>query len=243
MAKKTTGDERIPTHVAFIMDGNGRWAKLRGLPRYLGHKAACERLSSLLRHCRDLGIKVTSFFAFSTENWSRPKDEVDHLMEYLRVFFEKNIDELKENGTRILVSGEIDRLPDATREICLRAIEETKANDRFYFNVCLNYGGRDEIVRAARLFAEDCVNGKRKPSDLTELTFKDYLFVPGLPDVDLLIRTSGEERLSNYLLYEIAYAEFVFTDTYWPDFDDKALDRCLDEYYKRNRRFGGLGNG
>lgn len=234
---------KLPVHVAFIMDGNGRWAQKRGLPRYLGHKAACERLASLLRHCRDLGIKVTSFFAFSTENWNRPQDEIDHLMEYLRIFFEKNIGELMANDTKVYISGERDRLPKATLDICDKAVDMTKNNKRFAFNICLNYGGRDEIVRAARHFASDCLEGKAKPSDLTEQSFRSYLFAPDLPDVDLLIRTSGEERLSNYLLYEIAYAEFVFADTYWPDFDGHELDKCLIEFAKRNRRFGGLSRG
>ena len=240
MAKKTTGDERIPTHVAFIMDGNGRWAKLRGLPRYLGHKAACERLSSLLRHCRDLGIKATSFFAFSTENWSRPKDEVDHLMEYLRVFFEKNIDELKENGTRILVSGEIDRLPEATRDICLRAIEETKANDRFYFNVCLNYGGRQEIVRAARAAAEEALAGRVCPENIDENYLSSFMYSKGIPDPDLIIRPGREVRISNFLLWQCAYSEFYFTDKMWPEMDETEFVKAIKSYLDRNRRFGGI---
>ena len=243
MADLPVDPKKLPVHVAFIMDGNGRWAQRRGLPRHLGHKAACMRLSSLLRHCRDLGIKVTSFFAFSTENWNRPKDEIDHLMEYLWMFFQNNIEELVKSGTKVYVSGERDRLPKDTLEICDRAVELTKDNDRFAFNICLDYGGRDEIVRAARLFASDCLEGKAKPSDLTEQSFRSYLFAPDLPDVDLLIRTSGEERLSNYLLYEIAYSEFVFANVYWPDFDDRELDKCLVEYSKRNRRFGGLSRG
>ncbi len=233
----------VPTHVAFIMDGNGRWAKKRGLPRHLGHRAACERLNALLRHCKAVGIKAASFFAFSTENWNRPQEEIDHLMEYLRLFFERNIDELIQDGTRVLVSGELGRLPEATRDICLESVEKTKDNHDFTFNVCLNYGGRDEIVKAAASFAADCLKGLANPEELNEGSFRKYLFAPDLPDVDLLVRTSGEERISNFLLYELAYAEFVFTPVYWPDFDERELDRCLDTYSKRNRRFGGLGNG
>lgn len=232
----------VPQHVAFIMDGNGRWAKARGLTRSLGHRAALQRLRDLLDHVREVGVKYASFYAFSTENWNRPEDEIDNLFSYLIEFFKKNIDRLEKDGTRILVSGFMDKLPENVRKTCEEAVRRTADNSGFYFNVCLNYGGRDEIVRAAGKFAEDCVSGKEDAASLDERKFAGYLFAPELPDVDLLIRTSGEQRISNFLLYELAYAEFIFTKTMWPDFDAKAFDACLVEFAKRNRRFGGIEN-
>ena len=230
------------SHVAFIMDGNGRWAKSRGLPRHLGHKEACKRLIEIFDTCMEFNIKYMSFYAFSTENWNRPQDEIDHLMDYLEEFFKKEIDYLDSKGTRILVSGDLGRIREQTRKVCFEAIDRTKNNSTFYLNVCLNYGGRDEIVRASKRIAEEYKEGKVSLSDINETTFKNYLWNPILPDVDLMIRTSGEMRLSNYLLYENAYAEFVFTPVKWPDFHRDALIDCLEEYQNRNRRFGGLKN-
>lgn len=230
------------SHVAFIMDGNGRWAKSRGLPRHLGHKEACKRLIEIFDTCMEFNIKYMSFYAFSTENWNRPQDEIDHLMDYLEEFFKKEIDYLDSKGTRILVSGDLGRIREQTRKVCYEAIERTKNNSTFYLNVCLNYGGRDEIVRATKKIAEEYKEGKITLDDINEETYKNYLWNPLLPDVDLMIRTSGEMRLSNYLLYENAYAEFVFTPVKWPDFHRDALIDCLEEYQNRNRRFGGLKN-
>jgi len=229
-------------HVAFIMDGNGRWAKARGLPRYLGHKEACNRIIELFEVCREFNIKTMSFYAFSTENWNRPQDEIDHLMDYLEEFFHKEIDYLDSVGTRIVVSGDLSRIREQTRQVCYTAIERTKNNKNWTINVCLNYGGRDELVRAAKAFAQDYKDGKATLEALDEETFKKYFWVKDLPDVDLMIRTSGEERLSNYLLYQNAYAEFVFTPVKWPDFKRDAFINCLKEYDSRNRRFGGLKN-
>lgn len=229
-------------HVAFIMDGNGRWAKLRGLPRYLGHKEACNRIIELFETCREFNIKYMSFYAFSTENWNRPQDEIDHLMGYLEEFFNKEIDYLDSIGTRIVVSGDLARIREKTRNVCLKAIERTKDNSNWFINICLNYGGRDEIVRAAQKIAEAYKEGKITLDEITEQTFKNYLWNPSFPDVDLMIRTSGEERLSNYMLYEMAYSEFVFTKVKWPDFKKDAFIDCLKEYQNRNRRFGGLKN-
>lgn len=230
------------SHVAFIMDGNGRWAKSRGLPRHLGHKEACKRLIEIFDTCMEFNIKYMSFYAFSTENWNRPQDEIDHLMDYLEEFFKKEIDYLDSKGTRILVSGDLGRIREQTRKVCYEAIERTKNNSTFYLNVCLNYGGRDEIVRATKKIAEEYKEGKITLDYINEETYKNYLWNPFLPDVDLMIRTSGEMRLSNYLLYENAYAEFVFTPVKWPDFHRDALIDCLEEYQNRNRRFGGLKN-
>lgn len=229
-------------HIAFIMDGNGRWAKARGLPRTLGHKKACEMLRGIFDACYEQHIYAMSFFAFSTENWNRPEDEITHLMDYLEEFFKKNMDYLLSKGARVIVSGDLSRLRPSTRETCLSAIEESKGNDTCVLNVCLNYGGRDDIVHACRKIAEDVRSGKLKEEDIDERLFASYLYTAGLPDVDLLVRTSGEQRISNYMLYQIAYAELVFTPVKWPDFDKAALIDCLKEYCGRNRRFGGLKN-
>lgn len=229
-------------HVAFIMDGNGRWAKARGLPRYLGHKEACNRIIELFEVCREFKIKFMSFFAFSTENWNRPQDEIDHLMDYLEEFFRKEIDYLDSVGTRIVVSGDLGRIREQTRTVCLEAIRRTKNNETWVINICLNYGGRDEIVRAARKAAELAVEGRLDPSSLTEASFRTYFWEPSLPDIDLLIRTSGEERISNFMLYQCAYSELVFTPVKWPDFKREAFVACLQEFDNRDRRYGGLTN-
>lgn len=229
-------------HVAFIMDGNGRWAKARGLPRYLGHKEACNRIIELFEVCREFHIKYMSFFAFSTENWNRPLDEINHLMDYLEDFFHKEINYLDSVGTRIVVSGDLSRIRPSTRKICEEAIARTAYNSTWWVNVCLNYGGRDELVRAAKKIAVAYQEKHLNLEDLNEKTMKNFLYVPDLPDVDLLIRTSGEERLSNFLLYEIAYAELVFSPVKWPDFKRDAFIDCLKEFQSRNRRYGGLIN-
>ena len=238
MNKKVELSQSI-NHVAFIMDGNGRWAKKRGLPRYLGHKEGCERIIEVFDLCKEYGIKVASFYAFSTENWNRPKDEIDHLFNYLELFFKREIKKLMRDGVKVIISGDLARLPEKTQNTCLDAINRTKDNNNYVMNICLNYGSRDEIVRAAKKFAIDVKNGKDIDS-LTEEEFSNYLYTAGLPDIDLMIRTSGELRLSNYLLWQNAYAEFVFTNVYWPDFKRAAFEECLEEYNNRHRRFGGL---
>ena len=227
-------------HVAFIMDGNGRWAKKRNLPRYLGHKAGCERVTDIYEECLSQGIKVMSLYAFSTENWSRPKSEIKHLFNYLEIFFKKEINRMIKDGTCIRVSGDISKLPSSTQKIILESINKTKDGKNFTFNICLNYGGRSEIVRACKLFALDVLNGNKNIDDLNESNFESYLYTYDLPEVDLLIRTSGEQRISNYLLYQLSYAEFLFPNTAWPDFSKEEFRKCIDEYYKRDRRFGGI---
>ena len=229
-------------HIAIIMDGNRRWAKQKGLPSAIGHKKGVDALKKTVYACDDYGIKYITVYAFSTENWNRPQDEIDHLMDYLELFFQKEIDYLDSVGARILVSGDLSRIREKTRKVCYESMERTKANSTSYLNVCLNYGGRDEIVRAAKKIAIAYQNGSLALDNLNEETFKQYLWQPLLPDVDLMIRTSGEERISNFLLYENAYAEFVFTPVKWPDFKRDALIDCLKEYQARNRRFGGLKN-
>lgn len=225
-------------HVAFIMDGNGRWAKRRGLPRHLGHKAGCDRIIDIYEECLAQGIKAMSLYAFSTENWNRPQDEIDHLFNYLDIFFKKEIGRMVKDGCALVISGDISRLPEKTQKTIQSALEKTKGNTRFYFNICLNYGGKAEIVRAAQLFAQDVKDGKHDPKDLSEEMFEQYLYTKDLPPVDLLIRTSGELRTSNYLPWQLAYAEFIFPKTTWPDFTKEEFRKCIEEYYSRNRRFG-----
>ena len=229
-------------HVAFIMDGNGRWANLRGLPRYLGHREAMNRIMEIFEACREFGIYCMSLYAFSTENWNRPQEEIDHLMDYLEEFFTKEIDYLDSVGARLQISGDLSRIRPQTRKVCLEAYERTKDNDNIVVNVCLNYGGRDDIVRACKAIALEAVEGKVKIDEVNEDYFADHLYTKGLPDVDLMIRTSGEQRLSNYLLWQNAYAEFVFTPVKWPDFRREALVDCLKEFQARQRRYGGLKN-
>lgn len=227
-------------HIAFIMDGNGRWAKKRLMPRTYGHKVACKRIIEIVNFCKALKIKVITLYAFSTENWNRPEDEITKLFQYLDDFFKDNIQDFINSKCRIQVMGDITRLPEHTQETIKKALDITKDFDDYVFNICLNYGGRQEIVRAAKLAFEDIKNGKLKEEDLTIDTFKNYLYSKGLPEVDLMIRTSGEKRLSNFLLYQLAYSEFIFTDTYWPDFTVEKLIECLKEYEKRDRRFGAI---
>ena len=226
-------------HVAFIMDGNGRWAKARGLPRTRGHKAGCDRITDIYEECLVQGVKVMSLYAFSTENWNRPKQEINQLFKYLEVFFKKEINRMIKDGTRITTSGDISKLPLKTQQTVNDAKEKTKDLKNFTFNICLNYGGRSELVRAAKLFAEDVKAGKDIDS-LNEENFNDYLYTKGLPPVDLLIRTSGEQRTSNYLPYQLAYAEMLFPITPWPDFTKEEFRKCIDQYMKRDRRFGGI---
>ena len=227
-------------HLAIIMDGNGRRAKKRLMPRTYGHKVACSRIIDIMRALRELNIKVCTLYAFSTENRNRPKDEISKLFEYLKEFFDENIKEFTLNKCRIQVMGDISALPLETQKTIKDAIEITKDFDDYVFNICLNYGGRQEIVRAAKLAFKDIKEGKIKEEDLNIDTFKNYLYSSGLPEVDLMIRTSGEKRLSNFLLYQLAYSEFIFTDTYWPDFTPEKLIECLKEYESRDRRFGAI---
>lgn len=227
-------------HVAFIMDGNGRWAKARNLPRHLGHKAGCERVTDIYEECLAQGIEAMSLYAFSTENWNRPKDEISHLFTYLEIFFKKEIKRMIKEGTRIIASGDLSRLPKKTQDVVNDAIEKTKEGKNFTFNICLNYGGKAELVRAAKLFAQDVKDGKSSIDDLNETNFEDYLYTKGLPPVDLLIRTSGELRTSNYLPWQLTYAEFLFPKTAWPDFTKEEFRKCLDEFKFRDRRFGGI---
>ena len=230
-------------HIAFIMDGNGRWAKKRGLPRHLGHKEGCERVIEIYEECAANNIKVMSLYAFSTENWNRPKDEIRHLFSYLELFFKREIKRLLKDGCQVRTSGDLSKLPVKTQKVIAEAKEKTKDCSNYVFNICLNYGGRDDILRAAKSFAKDVQEGKRDIDSLTENDFQQYLYTTDLPPVDLLVRTSGEQRISNFMPWQLAYAEFIFTPTYWPDFTKEELRKCLEEFKHRDRRFGGIGDG
>ena len=229
-------------HLAVIMDGNGRWAKKRGLPRTKGHEEAFNRIIEIFDYCADYDIKVVSLYAFSTENWKRPKAEISFLFKYLDIFFKREIDKIMKDGTKIIVSGDISKLPEKTRKTTEKAIEMTKNNPNMVLNICLNYGGKEELTRAARLIAQEVKDGKLNIEDINEQVMENHLYTAGLPNVDLMIRTSGEIRTSNFLPWQIAYAEYVFTPVCFPDFKRKEFVDCLIEFNKRNRRYGGLDN-
>ena len=227
-------------HVAIIMDGNGRWAKEKGLPRTAGHKRGVEKVREIALYANKLGIKCLTLYAFSTENWKRPIKEVNYLMSLPKIFFKSYLKELMENNVKVEMIGKWDNIPDEAKSIFKAAIKETSKNTGMILNFAMNYGGRDEIVSACKKYAKEYKAGKAKT--LNEESFKKYLMTGDLPDVDLLIRTSNEIRLSNFLLYEIAYSEFVFYDRYWPEFTCEDFDKCLDEYNSRHRRFGDVTN-
>lgn len=229
-------------HVAFIMDGNGRWAKERGLRRTDGHKAGIERIYEIADACKEFNIKAMSLYAFSTENWNRPKDEISFLFSYIDIFFKRYIKTAHKDHTRIIVSGDITRLPLKVQKTLNNAIEQTKDYNHFFFNVCLNYGSIDELVKATKEIALEVKEGKIDINQIDKDLISNHLYTKDLPKVDLLIRTSGEQRLSNFMLYQLAYSEFIFTDTYWPDFSKDEFIKCLNIYNKRNRRYGGLVN-
>ena len=226
--------ERIPRHIAVIMDGNGRWAKKRGMPRLIGHRAGMESLRAVIKACVEFGVGYLTVYAFSTENWGRPADEVSGLEKLFHEAFTNELMELIKQGVRILHIGQREGIPqDLLREID-EAVERSKDNDRLVLSVGLNYGSRNELMHAVRRMIENGV----KPEEVTEQKISDYLFTAGVPDPDLVIRTSGEQRLSNFLLYQSAYAEWEFPETLWPDFGKEQLLAAIYEYSKRDRRFG-----
>ena len=229
----------LPRHVGVIMDGNGRWAKKHRFAVALGHRAGTENLREIIRHTDDLGIGALSLYAFSTENWRRSTDEVAALMQLILDFFASEIDELDEKNVRITILGDKARLPEKQRETLLEAERRTGANTGLRLNIAINYGGRAELTRAARLLAEDVKAGRLAPEAIDEAALEDRLYTAGQPDVDLLIRTSGEMRLSNFLLWQCAYAEFVFPEKLWPDFSVADYDEALRRFAERSRRFGG----
>ncbi len=237
-----SGGASEPHHVAIIMDGNGRWAKARGLPRVAGHRRGADAVRRVVRGAGELGIPVLTLFAFSTENWTRPADEVSDLMGLLRHYLRSELDELRKNGARLRVIGNREGLaPDIVRDIA-EAEKLTQSNNRIDVNICVNYGSRAEIVRAARALAQRVAAGDLKADSIDESAFERELLTAGVPDPDLLIRTSGEQRISNFLLWQCAYSELVFVDTLWPDFGKEHLEQAVAEFRRRERRYGGVGS-
>ena len=231
---------RLPRHVAIIMDGNGRWAKRRGLPRTAGHAAGAENFRTIATYCKEIGLEYLTVYAFSTENWKRPAEEVSAIMGLLKKYLLEAIERMERDRVKMCFFGDLSPLPQELRLLCEQTREISRHYDGVQVNICLNYGGRDEIVRAARAFALDCAQGRADPNHLTEAAFSDYLFSKGVPDPDLVIRPSGEQRISNFLLWQSAYAEFYYTDVLWPDFSKEELCRALATYQARSRRFGGV---
>lgn len=231
---------KIPQHVAIIMDGNGRWAKRRGLPRVAGHKAGIKAIKEVTRLADKLNIKILTLYAFSTENWKRPEYEVKFLMDLPQEFLIKDIDELVEKNVQIKVMGFNDKIPEHTLMAIQEAEERTKANTGLILNFALNYGGREEIINATKAITNDILEGKLEKDNINEEIISQYLLTKGYPDPDLLIRTSGEQRISNFLLWQLAYAEFWFTPIYWPEFDQNSFLRAIYDYQLRSRRFGAL---
>ena len=229
-----------PEHIAIIMDGNGRWAKKRGLPRTAGHAAGAETFRRIATYCRSIGVKYLTVYAFSTENWKRSREEVECIMALFEKYLHEAIDEMEQDHIRLKVLGDLSRISPELRALIERTAEISTHYDGFQANVCINYGGRDEIVHAARRFAAQCAAGEKKPEELTEEAFGGLLYTAGIPDPELIIRPSGEERISNFLLWQSAYSEYYFTDVLWPDFDERELDRAIAAYQKRDRRFGGV---
>ncbi|MGT2911517.1 isoprenyl transferase [Streptococcus cameli] len=235
---------KIPQHVGIIMDGNGRWAKKRMQPRVMGHKAGMDALQKVTKVASDMGVKVLTVYAFSTENWSRPESEVKFIMNLPVEFYDKYVPELHANNVRIQMIGEHSRLPQATLDALRKAEEKTKQNTGLILNFALNYGGRDELVQAVRGIVQDVLDTKFNPGDIDENLISDYLFTGKLPkklrDPDLVIRTSGEVRLSNFLPWQTAYSELYFTDVAWPDFKESEFKKAIAEFTRRQRRFGGI---
>ncbi len=232
--------ERIPEHIGIIMDGNGRWAKAKGYPRTVGHKAGVETIRRILKEAQRLGVKYITLYAFSTENWKRPKEEVGALMKLLVQYFRLELNELHENGVVVNTIGDISKLPKECIEEIKKAKEKTKNNTGIVMNLALNYGGRDEIVRAVKLLSKDVAEGKISAEEIDEKSIENYLYTAGMPDPDMIIRPSGEQRLSNFLLWQCAYSEFWYSDINWPDFTEQDLRRAIFDFQNRDRRFGGI---
>lgn len=228
---------KVPQTVAIIMDGNGRWAKAKGLPRTAGHKQGAEQIRVIALAANRMGIKKLILYAFSTENWKRPEDEIGYLCKLPGIFFSRYIKELMENNIRVTFAGELERFPESTQKVIRKAVDQTKENTGLNLDIAINYGSRRELLLGMQAYAQEVAEGKRE-NNLTEAEVAQYLMVP--EDIGLLIRTSGEERISNFLLWQIAYAELIFTPVAWPDFDETALQDCIDQFNHRDRRYGGL---
>jgi len=238
MALSDTGNT-VPQHIAIIMDGNGRWAKKRGLPRTAGHSAGAEAFRKIANYCRTLGVKYLTVYAFSTENWKRSETEVSGIMRLLGTYLKEALRDMEKNHVRFRFFGDLSRLSPKLRKLCLDAQSRSSEYHEVQVNFCLNYGGRDEIIRAIRAYALDVADGKKDANELDEAVFAEYLDSAGVPDPELVIRPSGEMRLSNFLPWQTVYSEFVFMDVLWPDFGPDELDAAIAEFRRRNRRFGG----
>ncbi len=230
----------VPRHVAIVLDGNGRWAQKRGLPRTAGHAAGSENFRRIATYCRDIGMDYLTVYAFSTENWKRSAEEVSAIMGLLKKYLLEALEKMERDHIRLQFFGDLHRLPQELQDLAARTWETSQRYTGFQANICLNYGGRDEIVRAARAFAARCAAGEARPEELTEAGFSDLLYSRGIPDPDLIIRPSGELRLSNFLLWQAAYSEFYFTDVLWPDFTPRDLEQAIADFNGRSRRFGGV---
>ena len=239
--EKKKGDNLpAPRHIAIIMDGNGRWAKKRGLPRTAGHAAGAETFRRIANYCRTLGVEYLTVYAFSTENWKRSEEEIAGIMRLLKNYLLEAMRDMEKNHVRFKFFGDLTRLSPELQDLCTQAEQTSATYHDVQVNFCLNYGGRDEIVRAARAFARDVAEGKCSPEDLTEGMMDSLLFSAGVPDPELIIRPSGEMRTSNFLLWQSAYSEFVYMNVLWPDFREKDLDEAIAEFHRRSRRFGGV---
>ena len=240
MSAETTNERRPPRHIAIIMDGNGRWAKKRGLARTAGHAAGAEAFRRTANYCRTLGVEYLTVYAFSTENWKRSEEEVSGIMTLLAKYLREALRDMEKNHVRFRFFGDLSRLAPDLRKLCLDAQNRSNEYHEVQVNFCLNYGGRDEIVRAVKQFAKDVKEGKQEPDDLTEEMLSSYLDSANVPDPELVIRPSGELRTSNFLPWQTVYSEFVFMNVLWPDFSPEDLDAAIEEYHRRNRRFGGV---
>lgn len=232
--------DKIPSHIAIIMDGNGRWAKRRGLPRVAGHREGMNVIKNIVKACNSIGVNTLTLYAFSTENWKRPKSEVDFLMRLPERFLSVELPKLIEENVRVRITGEIEKLPDFTKKAVNKAVNSTRHNDGLVLNFALNYGSRAELIDAFREMYEDVEKGLLTKNDINESTVSNYLMTRGLEEPDLLIRTSGEMRLSNFMLWQLAYAEFWFTDVLWPDFTQENFYEAIKAYQRRQRRYGGV---
>ena len=232
--------KRLPRHIEIIMDGNGRWAKKRGMPRTAGHAAGAENFRTIATYCKEIGLEYLTVYAFSTENWKRPPDEVSAIMGLLKKYLLEAIGQMERDRVKMEFFGDLSPLTPELRQLCERTREISRHYEGCQVNICLNYGGRDELLRGAMNYAKDCLEGKADPNHLTQEQFGRYLFSRGVPDPDLVIRPSGELRLSNFLLWQSAYSEFYFTDVLWPDFSKVELHKAIAAYQNRDRRFGGV---
>ena len=241
VSEQITGEGKytIPRHIAIILDGNGRWAKKRGLPRTAGHAVGSETFRKIALYCRDIGVDYLTVYAFSTENWKRPEEEIKTIMRLLNKYLHEAIETMERDHIKMRVFGDVAGLPEELQKLVAETNEISKRYEGFQANICLNYGGRAEIIHAAERYAADRMEGKIE-GPLTEEGFSEYLYSSGVPDPDLLIRPGGEQRISNFLLWQCAYSEFYFTDVLWPDFSAEELDKAIEVYRRRDRRYGGV---